>query len=284
MDTAVKDTPDVAAGKQAQQHAAMQVRQQGDMALSQPAGKIEPMALVQMAIERDMDPERLSALMDLAERNQANQARQEFALAMANFKAEAPRLVKNKHVSFKNRNNGITQYNHATLDHILTQVCPVMSKYGLSHQWFTRQENGGIYVKCRLSHVLGHFEEVEMYGPPDDSGGKNRIQQIGSTTSYLQRYTFLAITGLATEENPDEDDGRGAGDAPEQEQEPQQQAQRPTQKKPYPDERFKQKFDTFRQAVLAGKKTAQEIIDTIESSAQMSEQQKQALLNIGKGA
>lgn len=253
-----------------------------------PARTMDPMQMVQSAIEKDMDPERLKGLMDLAERQQANIARQEFSLAMACFKAEAPRLFKNKNVNFRS-SKGVTNYNHATLDYILNQVCPVMSKYGLSHQWFNLQENGAIGVRCRMSHVLGHFEEVTLWGPADNSGSKNGIQAIGSTTTYLQRYTFLSITGLATEDNPDEDDGYAAGEPQQTAQQARQQSnqqdgQRASQKRPYPQDRFESKLETFRQAVQSGKRTPQEIIDTIESSAQMSEEQKQVVLSIGAGA
>jgi hypothetical protein len=47
-----------------------------------------------------------------------------------------------------------------------------------------------------------------MSAPPDASGGKNTIQQIASTVTYLQRYTLLAITGVATKGQ--DDDARGA--------------------------------------------------------------------------
>jgi len=43
---------------------------------------------------------------------------------------------------------------------------------------------------------------------PDSSGGKNSIQAIGSTISYLERYTFMAATGLAAKGM--DDDGGGA--------------------------------------------------------------------------
>jgi hypothetical protein len=45
-----------------------------------------------------------------------------------------------------------------------------------------------------------------MSAPPDNSGSKNPIQAIGSTQSYLQRYTALALLGIATKDMPDADD------------------------------------------------------------------------------
>lgn len=37
-----------------------------------------------------------------------------------------------------------------------------------------------------------------MRAPPDPKGGKNGAQAIASTTTMLQRYTLLALLGIAT--------------------------------------------------------------------------------------
>src|SRR5690606_10591416 len=48
--------------------------------------------------------------------------------------------------------------------------------------------------------------------PPDGSGNKNAIQGIGSTSTYLQRYTLSAAFGLTTAD--EDDDGEATGDKP----------------------------------------------------------------------
>ncbi len=50
-----------------------------------------------------------------------------------------------------------------------------------------------------------------MSASPDTSGSKNSIQAIGSTVSYLQRYTLFAILGLAS---TDQDNDGGAPTKP----------------------------------------------------------------------
>jgi hypothetical protein len=57
---------------------------------------------------------------------------------------------------------------------------------------------------------MGHSESTSLSASPDTSGSKNAIQAIGSTVSYLQRYTILALTGLATEDM--DDDGHAAAE------------------------------------------------------------------------
>jgi hypothetical protein len=56
-----------------------------------------------------------------------------------------------------------------------------------------------------LSHRDGHYEETTLTTGRDDGAGRNAIQQVGSTITYLQRYTLKAALGLAAAAD---DDGR----------------------------------------------------------------------------
>ena len=57
---------------------------------------------------------------------------------------------------------------------------------------------------------MGHSESVTLDAFKEDSGTKNNIQAMGSSITYLERYTLFAATGLASEEQ--DDDGAGSGD------------------------------------------------------------------------
>lgn len=165
---------------------------------------VTPMEMLAMAVQQGADLEKLEKLMGLQERWEANEARKAFVAALSAFKAEAVKVTKNKLVDFTSA-KGRTSYKHATLDHICEVLGEVLSRHGLSFRWEIKQEQR-VSVTCHLQHVLGHTESVTMTGPADDTGNKNAIQQVGSTVTYLQRYTLLAITGTATGE--DDNDGR----------------------------------------------------------------------------
>lgn len=157
------------------------------------------MSLIERAtMSPDFDVAKLEKLLDVKERWEANEARKAFVVASTEFRSEAPKLVKNKRVSFDLKTGGRTEYDHATLDSIADALAPVLSKFGLTYRWETGQADNAIKVTCILTHVMGHSEAVTLQAPPDPSGGKNNIQAVGSTVSYLQRYTLLAATGLAT--------------------------------------------------------------------------------------
>ncbi|MHB1799627.1 MAG: ERF family protein [Vulcanimicrobiaceae bacterium] len=167
---------------------------------------VTPAELLQMAVARGADIDKLEKLMELQLKWEANEARKAYMNAMAAFKASPPKLVKNKHVKFTTQ-KGVTEYDHATLDSIVEIVGAALSAQGLQHSWRTEQLDGGlIKVTCILTHILGHTESTSLQGGRDESGGKNNIQAVGSTVSYLQRYTLLAITGLATGDM--DDDGK----------------------------------------------------------------------------
>lgn len=168
---------------------------------------VTPAQMLQMAVQQGADLDKLEKLMELQERWEASQARKAWASAMAAFKANPPNIGKNKHVRFTNKAGTVTDYWHATLDNVCDVVATALSKHGLSHRWETQQADGRIKVTCHITHTGGHSESTSLHAAADDSGGKNQIQGIGSAATYLQRYTLLALTGLATGET--DDDGKG---------------------------------------------------------------------------
>lgn len=164
---------------------------------------VTPMEMLSRALERGIDSDQLDKLMTLQQRWDADQARKEFVKAMAAFKAEPLRLTRDRTVSYSG-----TNYSHASLAQVVDAVVAALSKHGLSHRWETTQEGDNITVSCVLTHELGHSERTTLSAGPDKSGSKNSIQAIGSTVTYLQRYTLMAATGLAAHDM--DDDGRNA--------------------------------------------------------------------------
>lgn len=156
-----------------------------------------------------MDLLAMERLMGLQERWDANEAKKAYHAAMAAFKQNPPTILKDKHVEFTT-SKGTTAYDHATIGNVVKQIVAALAEHDLSHSWSTEQLDGGqVAVTCTITHKAGHSESVTLKAGRDESGGKNSIQALGSAITYLQRYTLLAITGLAVEDGSD-DDGRGA--------------------------------------------------------------------------
>jgi hypothetical protein len=127
------------------------------------------------------------------------EAKVAFASAFKRFKDSVPKIIKTKHVSYPSKNGGPdTNYWHVELDKACELLIPALLKVGITHQWKSQDlPDGRTRVTCFLRHELGHEEEgSSLAGPSDNSGGKNPIQGVGSSTSYLERYTFLATCGI----------------------------------------------------------------------------------------
>ena len=163
-----------------------------------------PADLLRLAVEQGGSVEAMSALMDMQLKWEANEARKAYHSAMAAFKAHPPTVRKDREVKYGN-----TQYKHATLANVTATISAAMSDHGLTASWRTDQAGGQVTVTCTVTHELGHSESTSLSAPADNSGSKNAIQAIGSAVTYLQRYTLLAMTGLAATDQ--DDDGVAAG-------------------------------------------------------------------------
>jgi len=153
--------------------------------------------ILELAITQGAPLDQLQKYLDMRRENEAYEAKKAYTAAMAAFKKNPPKINKDKHVSFQT-SKGTTAYNHATLANVTEKINSALSAHGLHASWRTEQKDKLITVTCTITHELGHSESTGLSASPDDSGGKNSIQAIGSSVSYLCRYTLLALTGLAT--------------------------------------------------------------------------------------
>jgi hypothetical protein len=162
----------------------------------------EPMTPMQMAyalIQNGADLGSVKEMLAMSKELAADQSRRAFDAAVAEAKAEIPTVRKNA--------KGHNDKQYANFAAYASVIDPIISKFGLSYRFRTTQTDR-INVTCVLAHKEGHYEETTLSGPADTTGSKNAIQAIGSTLTYLQRYTLVQALGLAASED---DDGRAAG-------------------------------------------------------------------------
>ena len=170
-----------------------------------PAGDVrpfDPMALLDKAVTGGASLDMIDRLVSLGERMQAMKARQAFDAAIAAAKAEIKPVARNA--------IGHNSKRYADFSAYAKAIDPILSRHGLSYRFRSTQAER-ITVTCVLSHRDGYSEENSLSGPADTTGSKNAIQAIGSTLTYLQRYTLVQALGLAA---GDDDDGRAAGADP----------------------------------------------------------------------
>ena len=165
--------------------------------------KLTPiMQMMETAVERG-NIEVVTKLMDLQERAEAAQARREFDAAFAAVKAKVGII----------RKTGKANYGlYADLADIARALDPAIAEHGLSYRFRSQRIGNELLMTCVVCHRAGHFEENSLPSPLDMSGSKNPVQAVGSTSTYLQRYTLIQAFGLAASVNGDihDDDGAGA--------------------------------------------------------------------------
>jgi hypothetical protein len=162
------------------------------------------------ARDKDVDIEKFERLMTLRERVSLADARRAFYAALANAKGEFAPILKKRTVDYEHKDaQGRTKYSYEEFADISAVVDPILSRHGLTYRFKTVQDAAKIKVTCILSHADGYSEENSLEGVEDKSGQKNPNQAIGSTVTYLQRYTLKEAVGVGASRD---DDGQGGDD------------------------------------------------------------------------
>jgi hypothetical protein len=155
-----------------------------------------------VAMDPNLPIERLTALMDMRERQMNKEAEQVFNRVFAEAMAEMPMIP-------RSGQNTHTRQRYSTLDDLIKATRPVLSRHGLSLNWQTSAAGNEYSVTAVVRHADGHSITTTLSGARDNGKSMNVLQGGGSTETYLKRYTGFSILGLASGDEV-EDDGRGA--------------------------------------------------------------------------
>lgn len=101
------------------------------------------------------------------------------------------------------RTGGKFKYTYLSLPRLLEIAKPIYNKHGILIIQGTGGEGKKVRVATRLMHESGQWAETDAGMAAADDGPR----AIGSAISYGRRYTFIAITAIAPD---DDDDGAAA--------------------------------------------------------------------------
>jgi hypothetical protein len=172
--------------------------------------------IIDKMVDKGVGAELLTKVFELQQQAEAEMQRRAFVADFATFKAAAPAAIERTgKVGYQSKKEGgsTVEYTHTELDVVVAALVPHLSANNLSHSWDVAQDDKGVIsVSCRLEHSAGHSRTVTLRGQPDTSGSKNAIQAVGSAVYYLERYTLLAILGIAQKySDTDAANGNGGG-------------------------------------------------------------------------
>lgn len=118
------------------------------------------------------------------------------ASALSKAQAEMPAIpMRSVNPFLKNR--------YADLATMIEVASPVLTKHGLSISQQPVSIDGHVGVTTTLLHASGQWIEDTISLPLGDEKGKSLAQVAGSIITYLRRYSYGAIVGLATDEDTD---------------------------------------------------------------------------------
>ena len=99
--------------------------------------------------------------------------------------------------------NPLLKNHYADLATMIEVASPILAKHGLSISQQPVSVDGNIGVTTTLLHASGQWIEDTISLPLSDEKGKSLAQVAGSIITYLRRYSYGAIVGLATDEDTD---------------------------------------------------------------------------------
>jgi hypothetical protein len=128
-----------------------------------------------------------------------------FLKAFLALQSELPELKRTEKV-----NGGEHTYSYTPLPVMRKVLQPLLTKHGFVYAWDSKEvSNNRIEYTCILTHIEGHSKSSSIIADKDSTADMNNVQAVGSTTTYLQRYTLKAVLGLTSAD--DDDDGKSAG-------------------------------------------------------------------------
>lgn len=151
-------------------------------------------SLVRMAIDKNLDTDKLEKVIALFNQQQDRQRKEDFERHFGEMQKELPTVNKN---STAKKKDGGKAYDYVTLDNLQTECKPVISKHGFSYSW--REEALTDGAKRTWLDISGYGYTKSNYFDSPKIGGtdwQNAIQVAGSQSTYGRRYTFIAGFGI----------------------------------------------------------------------------------------
>ena len=171
-----------------------------------------PSGLLRLAVERNLDVDKLQQFMGLEREYRADVAKAAYHKAMSKFNG----LKKNVKHNRKGKTAGNAPFSYADYATLVAAVTPWMEQCGLT---FDHRQDAPVMgdkgvlwinVTCTIKHKEGHTEQYPFPAMPDMrlDGKVSPSQLIQLSITYAKRQTLSMGLGLATEEDKEDDDSK----------------------------------------------------------------------------
>jgi hypothetical protein len=157
----------------------------------------EPLSIIERAIEKGIDAETMSKLVDLQERIQRNQAESEFNQAMLAFQNDCPLVLHDK-------NGDQNRYTYASLARIVQTIKPTLAQHGLTFSFDSSTTENEMTIVCTIAHVAGHSRKHAISMQLAGTRAMNQPQMAASALTYGRRHALCAALGIVSADTDDD--------------------------------------------------------------------------------
>jgi hypothetical protein len=157
----------------------------------------ESQALLRMAIDKDLDIDKLERLIDMDNAEEQRRCKQDFDINFGLMQKAFSEKTITKDKEVRNKDDTATLYKFCPLDNILKVFGPTISEHGFYYRW--DEEAISETEKRIFCIVSGYGHEIKGYVDIPIQPGTtftNSIQQRGVSTSYGKRYSFINVFGI----------------------------------------------------------------------------------------
>lgn len=153
-------------------------------------------AIITQAIQANASVETMEKIFSLREKMKAEQAKEAFVSALANFQSSCPIIEKKKKVF--NKDGKTVRYIFAPIDSIVEQIRESLVRNGLSYSWTIENQPTMVKAICTITHILGHKETSSFEVPIDPESYMTAPQRYASASTFARRYSLCNALGIST--------------------------------------------------------------------------------------
>ena len=166
----------------------------------QKSGELAPQSemnsLLQMAVDKDIDVEKLEKLIDLKDREDSRMCKKDFDFHFSEMQSEFNPVKKDKDGSKTDK--GVVAFRYAPLENYQETNGGIISKHHFSYKWTEETlDNGMLRVRIHISGY-GHTDDSTYNDvPPIDTNRlTTAVQAQGARKGYGRRITFADGFGM----------------------------------------------------------------------------------------
>lgn len=151
-----------------------------------------PFSLIELALQKGIDPERLGKLYDLYERHEVKQAAEVWGEAIKKFQRLCQPIAKTAMIPDK---QGNPKYYFADYEDIMAVAQPILDQCGIVLTFDTEAAGAMMKTTCRV-RVGTHMEATSVVLPHPQIPNANATQMAGGALTYGQRYALKAALNI----------------------------------------------------------------------------------------